>query len=59
MNVDQKSQLIGNLVGALKPVPHFIQVRQISHFYQADTDYGSRVAQGLGIDIQEVMAKAT
>jgi hypothetical protein len=32
--------LIGNLAGALKTVPRFIQVRQIGHFYKADPDYG-------------------
>lgn len=57
MNADQKAQLIGNLVGALKPVPRFIQVRQIGHFYQADPDYGGRVAEGLGIKLDEVIGK--
>ena len=57
MNAGQKTQLIGNLVGALKPVPRFIQVRQIGHFYKADPDYGSRVAAGLGIGIDEVIGK--
>jgi hypothetical protein len=28
-------------------------VRQIVHFYKAEQDYGSRVAQGLGIGIDE------
>ncbi len=55
MNADQKALLIGNLVGALKPVPRFIQVRQIGHFYKADADYGGRVAAGLGIEIDEVI----
>jgi catalase len=54
MNADQKSQLIGNLVDALKTVPRFIQVRQIGHFYKADSEYGSRVADGLGIKIDEM-----
>lgn len=56
MNADQKAQLIGNLVGALKPVPREIQVRQIRHFYQADPAYGEGVARGLGIDINSVKA---
>ena len=51
MSADQKSQLIGNLVGALKVVPRFIQERQVAHFYKADVDYGSRVAQQLGVHI--------
>ena len=54
MNDEQKAQLIGNLVGALKPVPREIQVRQSAHFYKADPDYGRRVAQGLGIGIDEI-----
>jgi catalase len=58
MNADQKSQLIGNLVSVLKTVPRFIQVRQIGHFYKADADYGSRVASGLGIGIDEIIGKA-
>lgn len=54
MNADQKAQLIGNLVGALKPVPRFIQLRQLGHFHKADPDYGSRVAHGLDIRINEI-----
>ena len=54
MSEDQKMQLIGNLVGAMKEVPHAIQVRQTIHFYKADKDYGSRVAKGLGIGIDEI-----
>ena len=48
MNESQKAQLVSNLVGALKDVPRFIQVRQIVHFSKADADYGARVAAGLG-----------
>lgn len=59
MNDDQKAQLIGNLVDALKVVPRMIQVRQTVHFYKADPDYGSRVAQGLGIKIHEISGNAT
>jgi catalase len=55
MNADQKSQLIANLVGALKTVPRVIQVRQTGHFYKADPDYGSNVAMGLGIAIDEIV----
>jgi catalase len=58
MNADQKSQLISNLVGPLKTVPRFIQVRQLMQFYKADADYGSRIAIGLGIHIDEVTGKA-
>jgi catalase len=59
MNDNQKAQLIGNLVGALKGVPREIQVRQTIHFYKADPDYGSRVAQGLGIVVGEISGPGT
>jgi catalase len=58
MSEDQKSQLVGNLAGALKTVPRFIQLRQIGHFYRADPDYGRRVAARLGIEIGDAVGKA-
>lgn len=32
-----------------------VQVRQLGHFYQADEDYGRRVANELDIDLSEVV----
>ena len=54
MSADQKAQLIGNIVGAMRDVPRFIQIRQIGHFMKADPAYGKGVADGLGIDLGEV-----
>jgi catalase len=51
MNENQKNQLIDNIVGSMKPIPKDIQLRQIAHFSKADTDYGARVAKGLGISM--------
>jgi catalase len=31
-----------------------IQLRQTAIFYKADSDYGRRVAEGLGLDMKEV-----
>ncbi len=58
MSADQKSQLIGNLVSVLMAVPRYILLRQVGHFYRADPDYGSRVADRLGIGIEEIIGKA-
>jgi catalase len=44
---------VDNIVGAIKPALREIQLRQISHFSKADPDCGTRVAQGLGIDISQ------
>ena len=58
MNADQKNQLIDNIVRAMKPVPKAIQIRQIGHFYKADSEYGSRIAKGLNISMREISGKA-
>jgi len=31
-----------------------IQLRQTALFYKADSEYGRRVAEGLGLDVKEV-----
>lgn len=36
-----------------------IQIRQIGNFYQADADYGIRLANGLGIGINDVIGCCT
>jgi catalase len=59
MTTDQRSQLVANLVTPLKTVPHFIQVRQVKLFYKADVDYGVRVAEELGIAMDEIDGFAT
>ena len=55
MDEAAKQRLIENLVGSLRPVPQEIQMRQLCQFFRADTDYGSRVAKGLGIEIDPTM----
>ena len=47
MNEQQKALLTGNIAGAMRSVPDFIQARQIAHFKKADADYGARVEKGL------------
>jgi catalase len=56
MSADEKTRLIGNIVGAMQGVPREIQLRQIRHFYKADPAYGEGVAKGLGIDVKEAKA---
>ncbi|MBD2533058.1 catalase [Nostoc flagelliforme FACHB-838] len=53
MKEEEKARLVDNLVDSLKPAKREFQLRQIPHFYNADLEYGIRVAQGLGIDIEE------
>jgi catalase len=53
MSEEEKARLIDNIIDSMKPVKPEIQLRQIAHFYKANPDYGIRVAQGLGIDVEK------
>ncbi len=57
MKDDEKARLIDNIVDHIKPVRRDIQLRQICNFYRADADYGTRIAQGLGMDLHQELAK--
>jgi len=49
-----RENLVGNIVDHLGGAQKRIQLRQTAIFFKTDPDYGSRVAQGLGLDIGEV-----
>lgn len=49
-----KTNLIGNIVGHIKNAQQRIQYRQTALFYKANADYGTRVAQDLGLDLNKV-----
>ena len=49
-----KEHLVGNIVDHLGKAQKHIQLRQTALFYKADTDYGRRVAEGIGLDVNEV-----
>jgi catalase len=50
----QKQALISNTVEDIMPVTCNIKYRHAAHCYLADKDYGTRIAQGLGLDMNEV-----
>jgi catalase len=54
---EERARLVANIVGSMSPVESDeIKLRQISHFYKADPEYGTRVAEGLGLKVpQEVL----
>ncbi|WP_144478765.1 catalase KatA [Cytobacillus oceanisediminis] len=56
MSEEERARLVANIVTAMKPVERDdIKLRQIGHFYKADPEYGTRIAQGLGLQVpQEV-----
>lgn len=54
MTDEDRAHLIGNIVAHLGGAQKRIQLRQTALFYKADPDYGRRVAEGLGLDVEEV-----
>jgi len=58
MKPDARDRLIGNIVGSMKSIPRRIQELQIQHFYKADPAYGTGVANGLGLNMQEIVGRA-
>ncbi|MFZ3580195.1 catalase [Virgibacillus sp. DJP39] len=56
MSADEKDRLIQAVVNHMEPVEKDeIKHRQIEHFYKADPEYGTRVAEGLGLSVPEAV----
>jgi catalase len=53
-----RNHLVGNIVGHLGAAKKEIQLRQTALFYRVHEEYGTRVAKGLGLDIEEVKRRA-
>lgn len=49
----EQDDLINNLVSNLSQCKQDIQERMVSHLVQCDTEYGTRVAEGLGIAVPQ------
>ena len=54
MTDQDRDHLIGNIVAHLGDAQKRLQSRQTALFYKADPEYGRRVAEGLGLDVQEI-----
>jgi catalase len=54
MTDEDRDHLIGNIVAHLGNAQQRIQYRQAALFYKCDPEYGTRVAEGLGLDVAKV-----
>lgn len=54
MTDQDRENLIGNIVAHLGGAQRRIQLRQTALFYKVDAEYGTRVAQGLELNVDEV-----
>ncbi len=53
MDEKEQERLVNAIVNFMKPVNDEIKQRQIMHFCKADPEYGTRVAEGLGMSIEK------
>ena len=53
----ERDDLIANLVDALSQCRREIQDRMVDHFTRCDPDYGARVARGIGIEVERMVAE--
>lgn len=54
MTEQDRDHLVSNIVGHLSGAQPRIQLRQCAVFYKVDPEYGTRVAEGVGVDVAEV-----
>ena len=61
MTDEARAHLVDNIVGHLGNAQKVFQLRQTALFFKADPEYGTRVAEGLGLEAAEVerLAKLT
>jgi catalase len=50
----EREELIANLVDKLSGVSRPLQERMVWHFLMADSDYGKRVGEGIGVSVDDV-----
>jgi catalase len=51
----EREDLIANISGDLKACPKELGLRMVWHFWHCDEDYGRRIAEGAGLDLQEAL----
>jgi len=51
---DERTRLVSNIVNHLKNARKDIQQRQVAIFLRCDHEYGSRIAQGLGLEASKL-----
>lgn len=59
MSEEEQTNTINNTIGAMSgisgPMREVIVNRQLCHWFRMDNEFGSRVAEGLGVDVNAVM----
>jgi catalase len=53
-----RDRLATRIAGVLGQARKEVQMRQLCHFFRADEDYGKRVADKLGVDVEQAMKES-
>lgn len=48
-----RTELVGNLLAALGDASEAVKLRMVGHFLRCDQDWGTRVAAGLGVEVED------
>lgn len=56
--LEQRNNLVKNLIGELKQVNEDIQLRAVCNFFRANVELGSKLSEGLGVDIRKYVPQA-
>jgi len=59
MTEDKRALLISNTVADMAPVTDNIKYRHAAHCYLADKEYGTRLAEGMGLNLDKVKELAS
>jgi catalase len=51
-----REHLASNIVGHMQGVERFVQERALKHWYKVDSELGTRVAKGLGLEIKSELS---
>ncbi|MGC4107231.1 MAG: catalase [Thermomicrobiales bacterium] len=51
----ERDDLVLNLIGQLSQVPEILQAYNLGHFFAADTEFGQRIADGIGFTGEVIM----
>lgn len=57
MTSEARQRLFGNIARRMSALSREIRMRAISHFFRADVNYGTGVANALGINLEQEMSK--
>ncbi len=53
LDESERAELVSNLVGGIGQCAPHVQQRMVGHLLRCDEDYGSRVAAGIGVDLDD------